>query len=106
MHPQKILHTAVEKLQQTTGIAVSLQTNAKCPELKADVLLSIALNGKPLEFAVETKRHLTSAKAHLTLEPYHVRHIPALLATDYANPKLVEQLKNQGSNFIDAAGNA
>jgi hypothetical protein len=109
MHSQNILHTAVEKLQQTTGIPVSLQTDAKhpdCPELKTDTLLSIALDGKPLEFAVATKRHLTSVKAHLTLEPYHVRHIPALLATDYINPKLAEQLKNQGSNFIDAAGNA
>lgn len=106
MHPQTILHTAAEKLQQTTSLSVSLQTNAKSPNYPEDALLRIALDHQPLEFAVETKRYLTSAKAYLTLAPYQVRNIPALLATDYANPKLAEQLKNQGSNFIDAAGNA
>lgn len=110
MHPHTILHTAIEKLRQTIGIPFSLQTSAKLPnysdELKADALLNITLDHQPLEFAVETKRHLTSAKAYLALEPYHAKNIPALLATDYANPKLAEQLKNQGSNFIDAAGNA
>ncbi len=109
MHPQTILHkqaTSCNKLLASRFRYKLMSQHPDYPELRADALLNLELDGKPLEFAVETKRHLTSAKAYLALEPYHTKNIPALLATDYANPKLAEQLKNQGSNFIDAAGNA
>lgn len=109
MHPQSILYTATDKLQQISNLPLSLQGDVHLsnhPELKADALLRIELDGKPLEFVVKTKQHLSSAKAYLALESFQAKNIPALLVTDYVNPKLAEQLKNQGCNFIDAAGNA
>jgi len=38
--------------------------------------------------------------------PYGRRRLPMLLVADYVNPRLGERLREEGMNFIDAAGNA
>jgi hypothetical protein len=79
---------------------------AGCGPSQADARLRLRGEGLPVTYHAEIKRTLRPA----TLGPLlaQLEHVPApaLLVTDYATPPVAERLREQGVQFVDAAGNA
>ena len=62
--------------------------------------------GRDTTYHVEIKRLLRPATLGAVLARLQRLPAPALLVTDYVTPPMAERLREQGVQFIDAAGNA
>jgi hypothetical protein len=76
----------------------------------ADALVRIGIDGHEIDYLVEAKRQLTPALlggtvAQLAQMRNHDKR-PQLLITTYVTPPLAERLREMGTQFADAAGNA
>jgi hypothetical protein len=72
----------------------------------ADVLLELRYAGRTLKYAAEIKRQLRPATLGAAIHQVEAHGDQALLVSDYVTPPLADQLRAQGVQFIDAAGNA
>lgn len=72
----------------------------------ADALLELRHAGKTLKYAAEVKRRLRPATLGVVIHQLAAHGDHALLVTDHVTPPLADQLRAQGVQFIDAAGNA
>ena len=72
----------------------------------ADARLRLRHGGKATIYHIEIKRTLQPAVLGAALARLKRLPVPALLATDYVNPRMAERLRAEGVQFIDAAGNA
>lgn len=74
-----------------------------------DRLIRIALKGAELKYYAEIKTAITAVtraqKLLLLINRAKLDH-PLLLIAKYVNPKMAEELRQGGMEFIDAAGNA
>jgi len=78
----------------------------RAPRLRADYLLRIVIKGKEIRYYAEIKANVTKAdKLLLMMRKGEFDH-PLLLVTKYINTQLAEELKQNGTEFIDTAGNA
>jgi hypothetical protein len=78
----------------------------RAPRLRADYLLRIVIKGKEIKYYAEIKANVTKAdKLLLMMRKGEFDH-PLLLVTKYINTQLAEELKQNGTEFIDTAGNA
>ena len=78
----------------------------RAPRLRADYLLRIVIKGKEIRYYAEIKANVTKAdKLLLMMRKGEFDH-PLLLVTKYINTQLADDLKQNGTEFIDTAGNA
>jgi len=71
-----------------------------------DALLELRYAGKTLKYSAEVKRQLRPATLGAAIHQLAPHGNHALLVCDYVTPPLAEQLRANGVQFIDAAGNA
>jgi hypothetical protein len=84
---------------------IKTATPVRDPRVRADFLLQIAMQGKETRYYVEVKTNVTKAdKLLAVMRKADLRH-PLLLVTKYINPQLADELKQNGTEFVDAAGN-
>jgi len=73
---------------------------------RIDYLLHTVIQGRKVVFAAEVKGSLTSANISMYVLLKNKYPNNLLLVTRHVNARLAEQLKQNGIEFIDAAGNA
>jgi hypothetical protein len=73
---------------------------------RADARLRLRHGGKETTYHVELKRLLRPAMLGAVLAQLKYLPAPALLVTDHVTPPMAERLREEGVEFIDAAGNA
>ncbi|MBM4308442.1 MAG: hypothetical protein FJ115_15505 [Deltaproteobacteria bacterium] len=76
------------------------------PRIRADYLLRIVMQRKEIKYYAEIKANLTKADKLLAIMRKADFHHPLLLVAKYINPQLADELKQNGTEFIDTAGNA
>lgn len=76
------------------------------PRVRADYLLRIVMQGKEAKYYVEIKANVTKADKLLAMMRKAGLHPPLLLVAKYINPRLADELKQGGTEFIDTVGNA
>jgi hypothetical protein len=75
------------------------------PRLRADYLLRIAIQGKEIRYYVEVKANVTKAEKLLVMMRKGEFAHPLLLVAKYINRQMADELKLNGIEFIDTAGN-
>jgi hypothetical protein len=76
------------------------------PAANANALLELRHAGKTLKYVAEVKRRLRPATLGVVIHQLARHGARTLLVTDHVTPPLADQLRAQGVQFIDAAGNA
>lgn len=73
---------------------------------RPDIFFEINLNGQQLKYYADIKTAFTPAGKAVLL--HHKEHLnyPLLLIARYVNPDMADKLKENGQEFLDAAGNA
>jgi hypothetical protein len=108
MKEPELLEFALEALKKNLPMQAQIKTvkPLRDPKLRADYLLRIAMQRKDIRYYVEAKTNVTKAdKLLLMMRKGEFKH-PLLLVTKYINPQLADELKQNGTEFIDTAGNA
>jgi hypothetical protein len=103
----ELLQLALEALKNNLPERAEIKTikPVRDPRVPADYLLQIAMQGKKTRYYVEVKTNVTKAdKLLAVMRKGDLRH-PLLLVARYINPQLADELKQNGTEFVDAAGN-
>ena len=103
----ELLQLALEALKNNLPEQAEIKTirPVRDPRVRADYLLQIAMQGKEIRYYAEVKTNVTKAdKLLAVMRKADLRH-PLLLVTRYINPQLADELKQNGTEFVDAAGN-
>lgn len=107
---EEILRQAVEAFRKNAPAQTEIGTlAAEQPpeaELRPDRLLRMAAQGRELLYHAEIKTAVTKANRLLLLMGRERLPHPLLIVTKYIHPQMAEQLRADGMEFIDAAGNA
>jgi len=104
----ELLQLALEALRNNLPGQAEIKTvnPVRDPRVRADYLLRIAMQGKEIRYYAEVKTNVTKADKLLAMMRKADLHHPLLLVTKYINPQLADELKQNGTEFIDTAGNA
>jgi len=104
----ELLQFALEALRNNLPGQAEIRTAnpVRDPRVRADYLLRIAMQGKEIRYYAEVKTNVTKADKLLAMMRKADLHHPLLLVTKYINPQLADELKQNGTEFIDTAGNA
>ena len=104
----ELLQLALKALKNNlTGQAEIKTVNpVRDPMVRADYLLRIVMEGKEIRYYAEIKANVTKADKLLAMMRQGDLDHPLLLVTKYINPQLADELKQNGTEFIDTAGNA
>lgn len=107
MREENIFIACEERLRQLPPIkSVKKHKSSAVKEIKVDALLDIVTDRGVIQFAVEIRDELKRPlPSHLALMK-HKLTIPYLLMSDYINPSIAEELKQNGIHYIDCQGNA
>jgi hypothetical protein len=107
---EEILWQAVEAFRKNAPAQTEIGTLAteRPPGavLQPDRLLRMAIQGRELLYHAEIKTAVTKANRLLLLMARERLLHPLLIVTKYIHPQMAEQLRADGMEFIDAAGNA
>lgn len=102
-----LLKTALAASEAALGLHWTVLNKPKAGQAKAaDARLELRHAGKKLQYVAEIKRRLRPATLGAVIHQVAAHGNNALLVTDYVTPPLADQLRAQGVQFIDAAGNA
>ena len=104
----EILQYALDAFKKNVALPVDIEKEADVAvqNLRADWLLRIRVKDTELRFYAEVKANITKAGiALILLQKVKFPH-PMLLVTRYITAQMAEQLKQNGIQFIDTAGNA
>ncbi len=105
-----ILQRAFATLQKMTPLGVEIKTIAQEPALanglRPDRVVRMVLPGKELKYCAEIRANLTKAQALLLLVHREKLPCPLLLIARHVNTEMAEELRKNGLEFIDTAGNA
>ncbi len=89
------------------GLRLELRGHSpRLPEGQAEGLVRLHHPAGVADLVTEVKTQLTAAALGPVLAKMRRYGRPALLVTDYVNPKLAERLREQEVFFLDGAGNA
>jgi len=101
-----LLENALRALRETTGIEAKTVTHA--PRLPNNRQADARITFKaPLRaYFAEIRGEMTPARLGPVLARLRELPGPGLLVTRYVTPPLAERLRNEGVQFLDAAGNA
>ncbi|MCP4203386.1 MAG: hypothetical protein GY769_15820 [bacterium] len=102
---ETILHRAEEALERLGLHWEILHREPLLPTKRADAVVKLHHPEGEVEFVVEVKARPTQHVADALARP-GLADTPQLLVADYINPKLADRLRENGVNFVDAAGNA
>lgn len=104
----KLIRQAINKFAATTGVPIKIAAyeHQIVRDRTFDALANIETAAGTKTYAIEAKRHLTTAKLGLAAQQLKVAPYKGMLITDYANPKMADRLKEMDLAFIDLAGNA
>ncbi len=105
---EEIFQLAIEAFQK--NIPLQVETLALQPvdtaRFRPDRQIRITLQGTALDYYVEIKTTITKAQKLLLLMQREKLNYPLLLIAKYVNVQMAEQLRQDGMEFIDTAGNA
>jgi hypothetical protein len=103
----ELLQLALEALKHNLPEQAEIKTvkPVRDPRVRADYLLRVAMQGKEIRYHAEVKTNVTKADKLLAVMRKADLHHPLLLVTRYINPQLADELKQNGTEFVDAAGN-
>ncbi len=104
----ELLQLAVEALRNNLPGQAEIKTvnPVRDPRVRADYIFRIALGPKAITYYAEVKANVTKAGKLLVMMRKTELNHPLLLVTKYINPQLADELKQNGTEFIDTAGNA
>ena len=106
----EIFQRALETFKKNVALPIDIELEAFEQnynlDLKADKLLKIVAHGTELHFYAEVKANITKAGIALILLQRAKLPYQLLLITRYVTGQMAEQLKQDGIQFIDTAGNA
>jgi hypothetical protein len=108
MKENELLELALEALRKNLPGQAKIKTvkPLRDPRLRADYLLGILMQGKEIRYYAEIKANVTKADKLLVMMHKGEFDHPLLLVTKYINTQLADELKQNGTEFIDTAGNA
>ncbi len=95
----EITHTALENLQQTTGIQGTLKEHGPL-----DGILEMALNDRNYSFIAEVKMEIRPHQVH-EVERFHNKYDHFILIASRIFPKVKEELRFKGIAYLEANGN-
>ena len=104
----ELLQLALEALRNNLPGQAEIKTvnPVRDPRVRADYLLRIAMQRKEIRYYAEVKANVTKADKLLAMMRKGEFDHPLLLVTKYINTQLADELKQNGIEFIDTAGNA
>jgi hypothetical protein len=107
MKENELLELALEALRNNLPGQAEIKTVKpfRDPRLRADHLLRIAIQGKEIRYYVEVKANVTKAEKLLVMMRKGEFAHPLLLVAKYINRQMADELKLNGIEFIDTAGN-
>jgi hypothetical protein len=103
----ELLQLALKALRNNLPEHAEIKTikPVRDPRVPADYLLQVVIQGKEIRYYVEVKTNVTKADKLLAVIRKADLHHPLLLVAKYINPQLADELKQNGTEFVDAAGN-
>jgi len=107
MKENELLELALEALRNNLPGQAEIKTvkPLRALRLRADYLLRIVMRGKEIRYYAEIKANVTKADKLLAMMRKGEFDHPLLLVTKYINTQLADELKQNGTEFIDTAGN-
>jgi len=108
MKEPDLLELALKALRKNLPERAKIRTvkPLRDPRLRADYLLGVVMQGKEIRYYAEIKPNVTKAEKLLVMMRKGEFDHPLLLVTNYINTQLADELKQNGTEFIDTAGNA
>ena len=108
LEENEILNLALEMMRKNLPIKVEFDVLEPVHTTRqpADFLLRMAIDGKEKRYYVEVKANVTKTDKLLAMVRKGEFEHPFLLVAKYINGQMAEQLKQDGIEFIDTAGNA
>ena len=108
MKENELMELALEAFRKNLPGQAKIKTvkPLRTPGLCADYLLRIVIQGKEIRYYAEIKANVTKADKLLAMMRKGEFDHPLLLVTKYINTQLADELKQNGAEFIDTAGNA
>jgi hypothetical protein len=107
---EEIFRLAIEAFRKNVPVQTEIQTLALEPifalEFRPDRRITMMMQGKDLDYYAEIKTTITKPHKFLLLMHKEKLNYPLLLITKYVNAQMAEQLRLDGIEFIDTAGNA
>jgi hypothetical protein len=106
---EEIFYLAIEAFRKNVPVQTEMEILAQEPTLaigfRPDRRIKMVMQGKALDYYAEIK--ITITKPHKLLLLMHRENLnyPLLLVAKYVNAQMAEQLKLDGIEFIDTAGN-
>lgn len=101
-----LLQAALAASEAALGLHWTVLDRSGLPAKGVDARLELRHAGKTLKYLAEVRRRLRPATLGVIIHQLVAHGDRALLVTDYVTPSLADQLRAQGVQFIDAAGNA
>ena len=108
MQEKKILNACVEQLRKITPVkkVASVKKGLKANSPFADAIIDVHTETGKERFQIEIKGTMKRPLPyHLALQKGKAKH-QLLLMSEYINPSIGSDLKNNHINFIDSLGNA
>jgi len=107
---EEIFNLAIEAFRKNVPVKTEIETLALEPtfalEFRPDRRIKMMMQGKDIDYYAEIKTTITKPYKFLLLMHKEKLNSPLLLVTKYVNAQMAEQLRLDGIEFIDTAGNA
>lgn len=106
----EMFQLAIEAFRKNLPVQTEIETLVLEPVhatgFRPDRRIRMVIQDKALDYYAEIKTTVTKANKFLLLMNRDKLNYPLLLITKYVNVQMAEQLRNDGIEFIDTAGNA
>jgi len=107
---EEIFNLAIEAFRKNLSVQTEIETLALEPtfalEFRPDRRIKMMMHGKALDYYAEIKTTITKPQKFLLLMHKQKLNYPLILVARYVNAQMAEQLRLDGIEFIDTAGNA
>jgi len=107
---EEIFHLAIEAFRKNVPVQTEIETLALEPnfvlEFRPDRRIKMMVQEKALDYYAEIRTTITKPHKLLLLMHKEKLNNPLLLVAKYVNTEMAEQLRIDGVEFIDTAGNA
>jgi hypothetical protein len=107
---EDIFQLAIEAFQKNVPVPAQIETLTQEPVylngFRPDRRIRMVVQGKTLDYYAEIKTNFTNAYRLILLMGREKLNYPLLLIAKYVNAHMADQLKQDGLEFIDTAGNA
>jgi len=106
-HPEQRLLAHAVKAMEPLGLRFRvLRQEAQTADHRIDATIGLRFGGREPRYVAEVKRGLRPATLGAVVHQLRARAGRPLLVADHVTPPLADALRDQGVEFIDAAGNA